>query len=54
VSTILSPVSSDKQHLVFFDNFFFASHQLLCDLAVKDIRASGRLQLVKIELDAAL
>jgi len=34
VSTILSPVSSDKQHFVFFDKFF-ASHQLLCDLAAK-------------------
>jgi len=53
LSTILSPVSSDKQHFVFFENFF-ASHQLLCDLAAKDIRVCGRLQLEKIELDAAL
>ena len=53
MSTILSPVSSDKQHSVFFD-IFFASHQLLCDLAAKDTRACGRLQLEKIELDAAL
>jgi len=31
---------------------FFASHQLLCDLAAEDIRACGRLPLEKIELDA--
>jgi len=54
VPTMRSPVSSDKQHFVFFDSFFFASHQLLCDLTANDIRACGRLQLEKIELDAAL
>jgi len=53
VSTMLSPVGGDKQHFVFFD-IFFASHRLLCDLAANDIRACGRLQLEKIELDAAL
>jgi len=53
VSTILSPVSRDRQHFVFFD-IFFASHQLLCDLPAKDIRDCGRLQLEKIQLDAAL
>jgi len=50
---MLSPVSGGKQHLVSFDNFF-ACHQLLCDLSVKDIRACGRLQLEKIELDAVI
>jgi len=29
-------------------------YQLLCDLVAKDIRACGRLQFEKIELDAAL
>jgi len=55
VSTMLSPVSSDKQHFTVFSLIvFFGSHQLLCDLAANDIRACGRLQLEKIELDAAL
>jgi len=52
ISIILSPVSSDKEHFVFLI-ICFASHQL-CDLSAKDIKACGRLQLEKAELDAAL
>jgi len=41
-------------NILFSFIIFFASHQLLCDLAATDMRACGRLQLEKIELDAAL
>jgi len=39
---------------ILFSLIDFARHKLMCDLAAKDIRACGRLQLAKIELDAAV
>ena len=43
VDTMLQSVQNNKQHVVFFDNFF-TSHQLLHSLAERNIRACGTIQ----------
>jgi len=40
VNTMLQPITSNENHVVFFDNFF-TSHRLLVELADRNIRACG-------------
>ena len=43
VNTMLEPISHVDSHVVFFDNFF-TSHNLLSELAEKNIRACGTIR----------
>ena len=40
VNTMLQPMTTNENHVVFFDNFF-SSHRLLVELAGRNIRARG-------------
>ena len=43
VNTMLQPMTTNVNHIVFFDNFF-TSHRLLVELAGRNIRACGNVR----------